>query len=207
MSRAGTAGPADREPARDDAAAWWSPDANGSGSGRGEVDAYSRRPHGLRHLTPFSRSSPNRSQLAYWDAENEYFVRLNSYARTGILTHAPCLADGCRAIFPIVPEGNQIDAPMPCQGLLSLKFGEFCFPLRGGQDREGPLLSEGTLLSGHGVQLSAGEGPGRPADRSKASTGCGSRIAGQAAPGAGGVSGRRAGGGRPRGRRTASGSG
>jgi hypothetical protein len=42
-------------------------------------------------------------------------------------------------------------------------------------------------------------GPGRPADRSKASTGCGSRIAGQAAPGAGGVSRRRAGGGRPRG--------
>jgi hypothetical protein len=50
-------------------------------------------------------------------------------------------------------------------------------------------------------------GPGRPADRSKASTGCGSRFAGQAAPGTAGVSRRRAGGGRPGGRRTASGSG
>jgi hypothetical protein len=40
------------------------------------------------------------------------------------------------------------------------EFGEFGFLLRGGQDRDEPLLSEGTLLSGHGGQQSAGEGPG-----------------------------------------------
>src|SRR5579871_5697434 len=68
------------------------------------------------------------------------------------------------------------------------EFGEFGFLLRGRTRQEGPLLSEGRLLSGHGVQRSAGGGPGRPADRSKASTGGGSRFAGQAAPGAGGVS-------------------
>jgi hypothetical protein len=31
------------------------------------------------------------------------------------------------------------------------KFGEFGFLLRGGQDRDEPLLSEGRLLSGHEV--------------------------------------------------------
>src|SRR5580693_5138081 len=40
------------------------------------------------------------------------------------------------------------------------KFGEFGFLLRGGQDRDEPLLSEGTLLSGHGVQQSAGRARG-----------------------------------------------
>jgi hypothetical protein len=49
--------------------------------------------------------------------------------------------------------------------------------------------------------------PGQPAGRSKASTGCGSRISGQAAREACGVRSCRAGSGRPRGRRTASGSG
>ena len=39
----------------------------------------------------------------------------------------------------------------------------------GGQDRDGPLLAEGRLLSGH-TKFSGGKGPGRPADRSKAST-------------------------------------
>src|SRR5262249_15232304 len=66
-----------------------------------------------------------------------------------------------------------------------------------GQDRVGPrgqALNRSRPAGQVGVR-------GRPTDRSKASTrGCGSRLAGQAAPGAWGAS--RAGGGRPRGRRS-----
>src|SRR5277367_2027315 len=54
-----------------------------------------------------------------------------------------------------------------------------------GRTRQGRAApgGEGKLLSGH--EFSGLERvPGRPADRSKASTGCGSRFAGQAAPGA-----------------------
>ena len=42
-----------------------------------------------------------------------------------------------------------------------------CCLLRGGQDREGPLLTEGRLLSGHGIQQRAGRGArgGRRIDR------------------------------------------
>src|SRR5215471_148081 len=66
-----------------------------------------------------------------------------------------------------------------------------------GQDRVGPrgqALNRSRPAGQVGVR-------GRPTDRSKGSTrGCGSRLAGQAAPGARGAS--RAGGGRPRGRRS-----
>jgi hypothetical protein len=40
----------------------------------------------------------------------------------------------------------------------------------GGHDRDGPLLLEGRLLSGHESQQLREVGPGQPADRSKAST-------------------------------------
>ena len=66
------------------------------------------------------------------------------------------------------------------------KFTGFAACWGSGQDKEGPLVTEGRLLSGH-TRFSRGAGkggPGRPADRSQASTGCGSRFAGQAAPGA-----------------------
>src|SRR5690348_4590722 len=62
-------------------------------------------------------------------------------------------------------------------------FGGLMAAAEGGQDRDGPLVAEGRLLSGHEIQQFR-KGFGRPADRSKASTGCGSRFAGQAAPGA-----------------------
>src|SRR6476659_1083084 len=87
------------------------------------------------------------------------------------------------------------------------EFGEFGFLLRGGQDRMSRFFRRARSYQVTEVSRVRERGPGRPADRSKASTGGGSRVAGQAAPGAGGVSRRRAGGGRPRGRRNASGSG
>ena len=77
----------------------------------------------------------------------------------------------------------EIDAPMFCQGFSLARIRRVCFLLMGGHDREGPLLAEGRLLSGHEVS-SWRWARGGPADRSQASTGCGSRLAGQAAPGA-----------------------
>ena len=50
-------------------------------------------------------------------------------------------------------------------------FGKLMAAAEGGQDRDGPLLPEGKLLSGHENFSSFEKGPGRPADRSKASTG------------------------------------
>jgi hypothetical protein len=74
-----------------------------------------------------------------------------------------------------------------------------------GQDREGPLLAEGRLLLGH-VQQVRKIRPGRPTDRSKASRFAAAEYWVRPSPGSV-VSRRAAGGGRPRGRRSASGSG
>src|SRR5260370_7258401 len=55
-----------------------------------------------------------------------------------------------------------------------------------GHDRAGPLAVEGRLLSGHEVSRLEGSRGGRQIDRRPA-RGCGSRIAGRAAPGSCGV--------------------
>jgi predicted nuclease of predicted toxin-antitoxin system len=60
---------------------------------------------------------------------------------------------------------DQIDAPMLCQGLPLADSGRFCFLLKGGQDREGPLLAEGRLLSGHEVSSERWARGGRRIDR------------------------------------------
>src|ERR1700730_17851467 len=55
-----------------------------------------------------------------------------------------------------------------------------------GRTRQGRAAPSGRAGSYQVTRSAAGEGgPGRPADRSKASPGGGSRLAGQAAPGAG----------------------
>ena len=83
-------------------------------------------------------------------------------------------------------------------------FGGFGAAAGGGHDRDGPLLAEGTLLSGHEIQQLRERARGgrrivrRPARLRQPIRGPGRR-------GGSGVS--RAGRGRPRGRRTASGSG
>jgi hypothetical protein len=101
----------------------------------------------------------------------------------------------------------QNDAPMVVKPFFSREFGRcgVCWET----DKTGKGRSWWRAGSYQVTRFSRvrESGPGRPADRSKASTGCGSRFAGQAAPGTAGVSRRRAGGGRPGGRRTASGSG
>jgi hypothetical protein len=72
-----------------------------------------------------------------------------------------------------------------------------------GQDRDGPLRGGGqALMRSRAARHEGARGRGRPADRSKASR-SGSRLSGQAVPGQAGVSRRRGGGGRPRGRRNA----
>jgi hypothetical protein len=132
-------------------------------------------------------------------------------------------ADICRqAASPPITErdiGNgvtriRIDAPMSVNGSDDVLFFNFRgwgnVALAGaagcGQDREGPLRVEGRLLLGHAGSGSGG-GRGRPTNRLEASTWVRQPIRGQAAPGVGAVSQRRrGGGGRPRGRRSVSGS-
>ena len=77
----------------------------------------------------------------------------------------------------------QLQLPVRLSGYPSPGFGErkgLRAGLRTRQGRAAP--GEGKLLSGHAQQVRVG-GRGRPADRSQASR-CGSRLAGQAAPGA-----------------------
>jgi hypothetical protein len=78
---------------------------------------------------------------------------------------------------------NVTDAPMFVKAFFLVLWSR-CFLglLRCGHDRDGPLAVEGRLLSGHEVSRLE-RVPGRPADRFKASSGCGSRYEGQAAPG------------------------
>jgi hypothetical protein len=75
-----------------------------------------------------------------------------------------------------LPRSNSIFGVKPdrcfyvCQGFLWQGFRRVLVAAaEGGQDRDGPLLAEGRLLSGHEIQQLR-KGPGRPADRSKAST-------------------------------------
>src|SRR5436305_4590667 len=79
---------------------------------------------------------------------------------------------------------QQNDAPMFCQGLL-LAGNSASLSSAEGRTRQGRAAPGGgqALIRSRGQQPEMG--PGRPADRSKASTGGGSRFAGQAAPGAG----------------------
>jgi hypothetical protein len=76
-----------------------------------------------------------------------------------------------------------------------------------GHDREGPLGVRGQALMRSRGPAGRGQGPGTAGGSSAGQHGCGSHIAGQAVPGVWGVSRLGAGGGRPRGRRNASGSG
>jgi hypothetical protein len=61
------------------------------------------------------------------------------------------------------------DASMVVKAFFGGIFGCLLAAAEGGHDRDGPLLLEGRLLSGHKVSSSK-VSPGRPADRSKAST-------------------------------------
>src|SRR6185437_670795 len=66
---------------------------------------------------------------------------------------------------------SQIDASMFCKGFLWRGFpAGLMAAAEGGHDRDGPLLAEGRLLSGHEIQQLRERVSGRPADRSKAST-------------------------------------
>ena len=55
--------------------------------------------------------------------------------------------------------------------------------LGGGQDRDGPLVAEGKLLGGH-MASRLEWGPGTADESFEGQQGCGSRLAGQAVPGA-----------------------
>ena len=108
------------------------------------------------------------------------------------------------APFPERPRGARTDRCSYVLSRLSFSGNSVGLLSAGGRTRQGWAAPGGgqALIRSRGQQ-SCERCPGRPADRSEASISCGSRLAGQAAPGAGGVSRRRAGGGRPRGRRSA----
>src|SRR4029077_3830174 len=58
--------------------------------------------------------------------------------------------------------------------------GQAASEVAAGEAGGGSPAAEGRLLPGREAQQGAERGPGRPADRFKASTGCGSRYEGQA---------------------------
>jgi len=64
-----------------------------------------------------------------------------------------------------IPGLLQTDAPMFCQGFSLARIRRVCFLLMGGHDREGPLLAEGRLLSGHEVSSWRWARGGRRIDR------------------------------------------
>jgi hypothetical protein len=95
--------------------------------------------HGLRRTC---RLVTGRSQRSRSTWPNQ--ARLAFLAVTHRYKRAHCLW----------PEQFQIDAPMFVKAFFRPEIQLVRCLLRVGQDREGPLLAEGRLLSGHGVQRS-----------------------------------------------------
>ena len=131
---------------------------------------------------------------------------------------------GPSGVHRVSAHGTHNDAPMCCQGAFRVPVSAVTAGMTGrflsvwgwcagraagvadrtGRGRSG--WSVQALIRSRGQQ--AGVGPGTADESIAGQHGCGSRLAGQAAPGVEGVSQRRrGGGGRPRGRRNASGSG
>jgi hypothetical protein len=157
------------------------------------------------------RDRPRRAIRALWRAghPDPGGQRLDQAQPTSAKPAAVCITNAhlqLRSVRQPVTGERRIDAPKLVKAFRAM----FVQLVRDGRqgwasgvcwvaDKTG-LGHEGRLLIGHAQQVKRGF-RGRPTDRSKASTrGCGSRLAGQAAPGSGAS---RAGGGRPRGQRSA----
>ena len=85
----------------------------------------------------------------------------------------------------VTPDGGfLIDAPMVVKAFFGREFGQVRQLVVDGQDRDGPLLAEGRLLSGHESQQLREMGAGAAGGSFEGQHVCGSRLAGQAAPGA-----------------------